>query len=203
MLVDNVNMDEVFKELENIVVIKTNKNSLYGINYSEIPYKMCILSAGISIDEIDRLNTLYPIRSINNSLSTNSSNKFKISLREYNRKCKCMFYHRYNFFNIHHMYIENDDWYLIVSDCFDINQIKYVINLPHHTKNYFFNRKTFKCTCDKYKKNKNCEHKNIFVSSLNDIRYYFILVLINNLNITINECIDILTFSEKFILPII
>lgn len=186
-------MEEVFKELENIVVIKTNTFGVYGINYREIPYKTGILSSGISFDEIDKLKAIYPIKKFNSN-SVDSSNKFKISLKEYNRKCNCIYYRRYNFFNIHKMYIENDDWYLIVSDCFDINKIKYIINLPHQTKNYFFNRKTYKCTCDKYKKNKICEHKNIFISSIADIRYYFILILINNLNITINECLDILIY---------
>jgi hypothetical protein len=192
-------MDAVFRELENIVVIKTNKNNLYGINYTETPYKMCILSAGISFNELEKLNTIYPIKTINNSITNTQTNKFKISLKEYNRKCKCIYYRRYNFFNIHQMYIENDDWYLIVSDCFDINQIKYIINLPHQTKSYFFNRKTYKCTCDKYKKHKICEHKSIFISSVNDIKYYFTLILINNLNITITECLDILTYSNNFI----
>lgn len=187
-------MDAVFKELEDIVVIKTNVDSLYGINYRENPYSMCILSAGISFNEIDKMNTIHPFKKFNEC-----SHKFKISLKEYNRKCKCIYYRRYNFFNIHQMYIENDDWYLIVSDCFDINQIKYIINIPHQTKNYFFNRKTFKCTCNRYKKNKICEHKKIFISDIKEIKYYFILVLINNLNITINQCLDILIYSNNFI----
>lgn len=187
-------MDAVFKELENVVVIKNNNDQ----------YKMCILSAGISFDEINILNRLHPIKAINNKILSNGlSNTFKISLKEYNRKCNCMYYHRYNFFNIHQMYIENDDWYLIVSDCFDINQIKYIINLPHHTKNYFFNRKTFKCTCEKYKKTRVCEHKKIFVSNVCEIKYYFALTLLNNLNITITQCIDILSYSHNFILSLI
>lgn len=187
-------MNDVLRELHDIVIIKTNPQNVYGINYREQPYRMCILSAGFSIEEIEKLNTTYPIKAINNKILTNNIhlNKFKISLNEYNKKCSNIYYHRYNFFNIHHMYFENGDWYLIVSDCFDINNIKYVINLPHHTKNYFFNRKSLKCTCQGYRKNKKCEHRDIFVSNINDIGYYFVLLLYNKLNIPVCHCLDIL-----------
>lgn len=192
-------MDNVISELKNIVVIKTNSESLYGINYSEQPYKMCILSAGIHEDDIYKLNKLFPIKVINNKLNSDHKNTFKIKLEDYNKRCSNLYYHRYNFFNIHQMYFENDEWYLIVSDCFDVNDMRYIINLPHNTKNYFFNRKTFRCTCNTYRKNKNCEHKTIFISNVNDIKYYFVLCLLNNLDISVSQCLDILYSSNRIV----
>lgn len=198
-------MNEVLKELEDIVVIKTHQEGLYGINYSENPYKICILSAGMTLGDIENLNKMYPIKAVNNKLIQNNVhlNKFKISLQEYNKRCKSIYYHRYNFFNIHQMYDENDEWFLIVSDCFDINNTKYIINLPHMTKNYFFNRRTFKCSCEIYRKFGNCKHRDIFIININDIKYYFVLSLLNNLNISLIQGMDILRSCYNSILLLI
>jgi hypothetical protein len=114
----------------------------------------------------------------------------KISLRDYNRKC--LYHNRYNFFNIHSMYFENDEWYLIVSDCFDIKNIKTLINTPHQQRNYFFNKEFLTCSCKSFKLTKQCEHRNLFMSKISKIKYYFTLVLYNNLGITLNHCLDIL-----------
>lgn len=115
---------------------------------------------------------------------------FKITLRDYNRKCS--YHNRYNFFNIHSMYFENDEWYLIVSDCFDIKNIKTLINTPHQQRNYFFNKEYLTCSCKSFKITKHCEHRNIFISKISKIKYYFALVLYNKLGVTLKHCLDIL-----------
>lgn len=173
-------MKDVFDELNQIITIRTHHNDLFSINFNEEPYKLCIMSLDNLKYNLE--NREKPSLKRTNSLLYPSGKWFEIKLSEYNRRCKIRGEIRYNLFDIHDMYYQDDEFYLVVSDKYSINTVLYTMNLPHFTKNYFLNRKTLKCSCNKYKKLDCCEHSSVLINNNERFCYYFILIMFNQLN---------------------